>query len=232
MLFSCLRGLINSFFKYTQQPEFWSDQISLQSITPSSIQRVAIWGAPSSGKTSMSKKISKILGISTIIHTDDHLYTQDWKIRSKHEFTSRVRPLLKSDSWVVDGNLGEYIPRRNILQTANVIILLNLSTSLLSSRIVRQELTVNTRLNLIAVTPTKMKMQQLSQLEVLQSILSLIRIVFRFNRTFVHYLLDLNKQSETPVIIIKNPIELTELMKFFSNRDATQMNRTVILDRK
>ncbi|MHA2171167.1 MAG: hypothetical protein ACXAB7_14830 [Candidatus Kariarchaeaceae archaeon] len=199
------------------------DIIHLQSISPSNIRRVAIWGAPSSGKTLLSQKISKVLGISTIIHTDDHLYTQDWKMRSKQELISRVRPLIKSDSWIVDGNLGEYIPRREILQSSNVVILLNPRISLLSSRIVRRELTVNTRLNLIAATPTKMKMQHLSQLEVLQSILTLIRIAFRFNQIFVHYLLHLSKQSETPVIVIKNKSELTELINFFSYRDAKQM---------
>ncbi|MHA2090500.1 MAG: hypothetical protein ACW98K_06540 [Candidatus Kariarchaeaceae archaeon] len=201
------------------------DLINLQSITPSSIRRVAIWGAPSSGKSSLSRKISKVLGISSIIHTDDHLYTKDWKMRSKHEFISRVRPLVKSDSWVADGNLGEYIPRREILQSSNVVILLNPRISLLSSRIVRRELTVNTRLNLITATPTKMKMQHLSQLEVLRSILTLIRIAIRFNRTFVHYLLRLSKQSETPVIVIKNSSELSDLMKFLSNRDDRSINR-------
>lgn len=69
-------------------------------------RRIAIIGTTGSGKTTLAKRISKILSIPSV-ELDALNWQPGWVEAEKSAFRSRAIKALSGDSWVVDGNYGE-----------------------------------------------------------------------------------------------------------------------------
>ncbi|MDH4213944.1 MAG: DNA topology modulation protein [Candidatus Thorarchaeota archaeon] len=67
------------------------------------MKRVLILGPSGSGKSTVGDRLSRILGIP-VIHLDQHYWKPGWVDTSQDEWRTKVSDLIKSDSWVMDGN--------------------------------------------------------------------------------------------------------------------------------
>ena len=81
-----------------------------------------IVGSPGSGKSTMSKKLSEMLGIE-VVHLDKLFWNPGWVESEKADFDRRLSEALEKDSWIADGNYSRTIPLR--LERADTVILLN-----------------------------------------------------------------------------------------------------------
>jgi adenylate kinase family enzyme len=73
--------------------------------------RILIVGSGGSGKTTLSQRLSAILGID-VIHLDALYWKPGW-IESDHaEWTSALGAALARDSWIMDGNYARTLPAR------------------------------------------------------------------------------------------------------------------------
>ncbi|MHA2248774.1 MAG: hypothetical protein ACXAD7_00360 [Candidatus Kariarchaeaceae archaeon] len=148
--------------------------------------KIAVWGPPTSGKTTLSKMLGRITGISNIIHTDDYYFTPTWKTRPKDKFIQLVQPFLNKSTWIVDGNLGEYISREYILEEADQIIILNRSLPILALRVIRRTIIDLLRYaNLIE--PLK-SMENLSFIEIWKITLLQLKLIKNFKKSYISYL--------------------------------------------
>ncbi len=76
----------------------------MQPVFPDSpLHRILILGPSGSGKSTLGKRIGKILGIQTA-HLDMHFWNLGWVETPKYEWHDKVKKLIASETWVMDGN--------------------------------------------------------------------------------------------------------------------------------
>jgi len=71
--------------------------------------KINVVGTSSSGKTTLSKKLSDILSISHI-EMDALFWGPNWEHSSFEEFCVKLRSALKGESWILDGNYTRTTP--------------------------------------------------------------------------------------------------------------------------
>ncbi|MFW9962072.1 MAG: DNA topology modulation protein [Candidatus Sifarchaeia archaeon] len=67
------------------------------------MKRVLILGPSGSGKSTLGEKLGRILGIPSI-HLDQHYWRPNWVETPRDEWRAKVKNLISSESWVMDGN--------------------------------------------------------------------------------------------------------------------------------
>src|SRR4030042_844008 len=67
------------------------------------MKRVLILGPSGSGKSTLGERLGRILGIP-IIHLDRYYWKPNWVSTPEEEWRAKVKDLIGSDSWVMDGN--------------------------------------------------------------------------------------------------------------------------------
>ena len=113
-------------------------------------KRITIYGSTGSGKTTLTKKLSKILGAKTI-HLDDIFWGPNWEIPTRESFEKLVRKELTADSWVSDGNYSRV--RNFVLDRATFAVILVLPLPLIIWRLIARSISRNTKIKLQKVTP-------------------------------------------------------------------------------
>lgn len=86
--------------------------------------KINVVGTSSSGKTTVSKKLSDILSISHI-EMDALFWGPNWEPSSYEEFCAKLRSALKGSSWILDGNYTRTTPIK--WESVNVVIWLDFS---------------------------------------------------------------------------------------------------------
>lgn len=69
------------------------------------MKRIIIIGPGGAGKSTLAKELGEILKIE-VLHLDKLYWQSGWVEPSADEWSQKVEELLKSDSWVMDGNFG------------------------------------------------------------------------------------------------------------------------------
>ena len=113
-------------------------------------KRITIYGSTGSGKTTLAKKLGKILGSKTI-HLDDIFWGPNWEIPTRESFEKLVRKELTADSWVSDGNYSRV--RNFVLDRATFAVILVLPLPLIIWRLIARSISRNTKIKLQNVTP-------------------------------------------------------------------------------
>ena len=67
------------------------------------MKRVLILGPSGSGKSTLGERLGRILGVP-IIHLDKYYWKPNWVYTPEDEWRAKVKNLISSDSWVMDGN--------------------------------------------------------------------------------------------------------------------------------
>lgn len=88
-------------------------------------KKIAIIGAPGTGKTTLSNNLSKLLNIK-VLHIDGLHYLKNWQIRDKEERDKLILEATSKDSWIIDGTYKATLKQR--LEVADLIIWLDFST--------------------------------------------------------------------------------------------------------
>ena len=75
------------------------------------MKRIIVIGSSGAGKTRLSQRLSKILGIG-LIHIDRVYWKPDWVEPTKGEWRVKLDEILKRDSWIIDGNYSATLDMR------------------------------------------------------------------------------------------------------------------------
>jgi adenylate kinase family enzyme len=86
------------------------------------MKRVLILGPSGSGKSTLGKRLGRILGIP-IIHLDQHYWESNWVETTEDEWRTKVKNLINSESWVMDGNYTSTLKLR--VSKADTIIFID-----------------------------------------------------------------------------------------------------------
>ena len=85
--------------------------------------RVLVIGSAGSGKTTLSKWLSKILSLP-IIHMDRHYWADNWCEPEDEVWEEKVREFCATDEWIMDGNYTKTMSLR--LRFSTTVIFLDM----------------------------------------------------------------------------------------------------------
>lgn len=87
--------------------------------------KIAIVGAPGTGKTTLSNILSKLYGIE-VTHIDGIHHMENWVQRDKDERDKIILDIVKRDKWIIDGTYKATLKPR--FEAADLIIWLDYSS--------------------------------------------------------------------------------------------------------
>lgn len=88
-------------------------------------KKIAIVGAPGTGKTTLANKLSEIFHIEAT-HIDGLHHLKNWQIRDKSERDKMILNIVKKNEWIIDGTYKSTL--KNRFEVADLIIWLDFST--------------------------------------------------------------------------------------------------------
>ena len=101
------------------------------------MKRVMFIGCPGAGKTTLSEKFAKKVGLP-IVHLDHLFWKPGWVQRDKPEFEDLVRAELAKDEWVIDGNYGSTMEMR--AARADAVVFLDFNRLFCVYRVIKRTL--------------------------------------------------------------------------------------------
>lgn len=90
------------------------------------MRRILVVGCGGSGKTVLARRLGEILDIP-VVHLDALFYDENWQPCSTAEFIARQEAVVKTESWLMDGNYVSTLPIR--LTAADAVIFLDFSAA-------------------------------------------------------------------------------------------------------
>lgn len=87
--------------------------------------RIAIVGAPGTGKTTLANNLSEIYNIPAT-HIDGIHHLENWALRDKAERDEIILKIVAEDKWIIDGTYKSTLRAR--LERADLVIWLDFST--------------------------------------------------------------------------------------------------------
>ncbi len=101
------------------------------------MKKIAVIGCCGGGKSVLTKKLSKILGIPAY-HLDDLFWHEGW-VETKQKNWQRVhKELVEKGSWIIDGTYSSGLEMR--MKSANLIVFVDLPVWLCFYRIIKRQL--------------------------------------------------------------------------------------------
>lgn len=95
-------------------------------------KKIVIFGLTASGKTTLAKKVSKVLHIK-IYHSDDFAYKKKWAIKTdEKEFMNRLHKVTDKKEWIIEGVHSEWLA--DAIKKADLVIFLNPSKFIMAKR--------------------------------------------------------------------------------------------------
>lgn len=89
------------------------------------VSRIVIIGGPGTGKSTLSKNLSKVLNIPNY-HIDSFNYKDNWVERDKKERDEMVLNILDNEKWIIDGTYRSTLEER--LKKSELVIFLDYNT--------------------------------------------------------------------------------------------------------
>ena len=101
------------------------------------MKKVVIIGSGGAGKSTLAKQLGEILNIE-VIHLDKLYWQADWTKPPKDQWQKTVEELLKTDSWIMDGNFGGTMEMR--LEACDTAIFLDFPRTVCLYRVLKRRL--------------------------------------------------------------------------------------------
>lgn len=178
-----------------------------------SLHRVAIWGPPGSGKTTLAKDLAKILGYQ-VFHSDNLYIKSNWKQLRPESLRNKAIPLLRAEKWIIDGNFGEL--RDEVLEHATLVIILNPPLLILLIRIFKRTLlSVTNGFKILRLFPPQIAVVTSGLTEIIPNIfIELIIISWRFKRKTFNYLYNkaTNKLRKNSVLVLRRVKDVKDFL--------------------
>ncbi len=86
------------------------------------MERILVIGSPGAGKSTLSRELSKITGLP-LYHIDNLYWNERGEYISREELIELLDPILRTESWIIDGNYSATFAYR--LSFASAVILLD-----------------------------------------------------------------------------------------------------------
>ena len=86
------------------------------------MKRVIVIGSPGAGKSTFARRLRDRTGIP-LVYLDMIWHQPDRTTISREEFDRKLSDILKTDSWIIDGNYGRTLELR--LQSCDTVFLLD-----------------------------------------------------------------------------------------------------------
>ena len=106
------------------------------------MKRVLVIGPGGSGKSTIAKRLGRILGID-VKHLDSFYWRAGWTKPSEEDWINQVNELISAESWILDGNFGGTLARR--VERCDTIIFLDMPRILCLWRVTKRRLTYRNR---------------------------------------------------------------------------------------
>lgn len=165
--------------------------------------RIAIIGAPGTGKTTLSYKLEKIYNLP-ICHIDVLYQLPNWVLRDVNERNKMILEEAKKEKWIMDGTFIDTLEER--VKVADLIIFLDYRT-IIQLKGVFKRLFTNFGKEKPDMPGCKEKFD-----------ISFIMYVFTYNKRRRKYLVDiLEKYKEKNIIIFKEQSDLDNWIKKSGN---------------
>jgi len=104
----------------------------------SNMEKVLVIGCCGAGKSTLSKKLEKILKLP-LIHLDKYYHKPNWEEPEKDEWEQVLRKLVKQKRWIMDGNYADSFDIRFPL--ADTIIYLDYPSIKCCLRVIKRNIT-------------------------------------------------------------------------------------------
>jgi len=168
--------------------------------------RILILGPSGSGKSTVCERIGRILGIP-VVHLDKYYWNPNWVDTPKDEWVNKVKNLIASESWVMDGNYTSTLKMRS--EVADTLIFLDMTRRMSYFRVIIRYLKNRgkTRPDVTEGCPEKID-------------LDFIRWIWDYPNTRKPAILRFLERlrSSKNVYIIKNQREIEEFLKALEGR--------------
>jgi adenylate kinase family enzyme len=83
--------------------------------------KILIIGCAGSGKTTLAKKLSRILNLP-LIHLDNYYWAPGWQSVPQQLWQSRLDDLIEKPKWIMDGNYTQSLAKRLVEATAVIYL--------------------------------------------------------------------------------------------------------------
>ncbi|MEP6620915.1 MAG: topology modulation protein [bacterium] len=101
------------------------------------MKRVLVIGGPGAGKTTLSTRLGKVLGLP-VVHLDAHFWRSGWRETPRPEWADRVAVLASAERWVMDGHYAGTLALR--ARAADAVVVLAPPRLTCAARLVRRGL--------------------------------------------------------------------------------------------
>lgn len=88
------------------------------------MRRTLILGSSGSGKSTFARQLGQLLQVQ-VIHLDSFFWQPNWVATPEQEWQQKLQRLLRTDSWVMDGNYTDSLDLR--LSFADTAVFLDLN---------------------------------------------------------------------------------------------------------
>lgn len=99
------------------------------------VNKIIVIGSPGSGKSTFSRKLSKITGID-IYHLDNIFWNEDRTSIEISEFDKEVKCIIEKQSWIIDGNY--FVNMHERINFADTVFFLDYNTDVCISGIMER----------------------------------------------------------------------------------------------
>lgn len=160
------------------------------------IKRIAIIGAPGSGKTTLAIKIKDIFNLP-VIFLDSFYQLPNWVMRNPIERDNLILEATKKDEWIMDGTFINTLEER--VKVADLVIFLDYSTEIQLRGIFKRFFT--------NFGKEKIDMPGCKE---------------RLNFSFINYVATYNKRRRKYIIEILEKYDKNKILQFTSQKDLEE----------
>jgi adenylate kinase family enzyme len=187
-----------------------------------SIMRIAIFGAPGSGKSHLAARLGSALSLPAT-HLDDLFWLSGWRECETGRFRDQVADVVSADAWVVDGNYSRV--RDLVLGRATWTVAIDLPFWANVWRVTARS--VGRRFGWEHVTPLPCQVQADGE-PLLEALRAFPPVIWRYKRGKLDVILDEIHAAEIPEgrrVVIQRQDDIECLVRTLSDATTTGLDR-------